>query len=200
MQIPKQVLAARMPSGAKAVLSAMWQAADTEPPWVPARQAELAKAVALSTRQLRHWIAYLRKHGAIREEAREVLGRRFDGHGLARTIVGPDVSRSLQRKPASSATAADSRGSVAKREKPHTLSPGDRIETDLATIAKHARRSDSHIQICERLLKAKAPCGDGVWHKVKVFRRIRRMLTELGDEGRKSLGAGEIVERWKRTR
>ena len=39
------------------------------------------------------------------------------------------------------------------------------------------RGSDSNIQLCERLLKAKAPCRDGVWFK--VF-RIRRMLAGLG--------------------
>lgn len=196
MQIPKQVLAADLPSGAKAVLTAMWQAADSDPPWTPTRQSELAKAVTLTTRMVRRWIRYLRTRGAIREESREVLGRRFDGHGLARMITASPLR---QRNRSSSATEPEFLAGVAKREKPHEH-PTDRIEADIAQIAKHARRSDSHVQICERLRKAGAPCSEGEWHKVKVFRRIRRMLTELGDEGRKSLGAGEIVERWKKTR
>lgn len=196
MQIPEQVLAAQMPSGAKAVLVAMWRAADSEPPWVPARQAELAKAVALTTRMVRKWISYLRKRGAIREESRELLGRCFDGHGLARMVTSAPLR---QRNRSSSATELEFLPSVAKREKPHEHAT-DRLEADLKQIAKHARRSDSHIQITERLLKAGAPCSEGVWHKVKVFRRIRRMVVELGDEGRKSQGAGEIVERWKKTR
>lgn len=194
MQIPEQLLAAQMPSGAKAVLAAMWRVADSEPPWLPARQSELAAAVGMSTRWVRHWIAFLRQRGAIRQEARELLGRRFEGHGLARVLPSPP----LQRKRSSSATEGDFRSGVAKREEPHK-SPVDPIGADLAQICKHARRGDSHVQICERLLKARAPCSEGVWHKVKVFRRIERMAGELGLTG-KGLRAGEVVERWKKTR
>lgn len=153
MQVPEQVLAARMPSGAKTVLYAMWRAAEDEPPWIPALQRELAQAAGLSVRQVRHWIAYLRERGAIREEARELLGRTFAGHGLAR-LVPP-----LQRRSASSATAGDRRTCSGKREKPHR-SEGDRIAADLAQIAKHARAGDSAKVILERLQKARAPCTD----------------------------------------
>jgi hypothetical protein len=153
MQVPEQVLAARMPSGAKTVLSAMWRAAEDEPPWIPALQRELAQASGLSVRQVRHWIGYLREQGWIREEARELLGRTFAGHGLARTTP------LHQRRPASSATAGDRRTRSAKREKTHR-SEGDRIAADLAQIAKHARAGDSAEVILERLRKARAPCSD----------------------------------------
>lgn len=193
MQIPKQILATKMPSGAKAVLSALWLAAEEDPPWVAPRQAELAEASGLCIRQVRHWLGYLRGRSAIRSEARVLLGRRFDGYGLARMIPPP----LHPRKGAAAATAADRSAGVAKREVPHA--PVDPIAEDLAQIAKHARRSDTHVQICERLLKARAPCSDGVWHRVKIFRRIERMAGELALVG-KRMRAGEIVERWKRTR
>ena len=191
MQVPKQVLAAQMPSGAKAVLCALWQAAEDEPPWVAPRQKELADAAGLSIRSIRFWIADLRQRGAIRKEVRELLGRRLEGHGLARSLPP------LQRQSSASATAGRGRSPVAKREKPHTSA--ERVVADLAQIAKHARRSDTLIQICDRLLKVRAPCSEGLWHKVKVFRRIERMATELGIAGRQ-IRAGEVVERWKKTK
>lgn len=40
---------------------------------------------------------------------------------------------------------------------------------------------------------------EGVWHKIKVHRRIVRIAEELGLDG-KRLKAGDIVERWKKTR
>lgn len=191
MQVPEQVLAARLPSGAKNVLVAMWRAAEGDPAWIAARQHEIAEAVGQSVRTIRRWLAYLRSCGAVRREVREVLGRRFDGHGLARVLP-------LQRPNLSSATARNDRIGVAKREEPHKV-PVDSIGADLAQICKHARRGDSHVQICERLLKARAKCSEGVWHKVKVFRRIERMADDLGLAG-KGLQAGEIVERWRKTR
>ncbi|MCY1060006.1 hypothetical protein [Nannocystis sp. SCPEA4] len=39
----------------------------------------------------------------------------------------------------------------------------------------------------------------GVWHRVEVFRRIERMAEDLGLKN-KGLRAGDIVQRWKRTR
>ena len=191
MQPPEQVLAAKMPSGAKAVLVAMWRLADTEPPWIAAREREIAEAVDQSPRTIRRWIAFLRHRGAIRKERREVLARRFDGHGLSRVVP-------LQRTKLSSATDKSGRADVAKREETHKP-PVDPVGADLAQICKHARRGDSHVQICERLLKARAKCSEGVWHKVKVFRRIEWMAGELGLAG-KGLRAGEVVERWKKTR
>lgn len=246
MQPPEQVLAARMPSGAKTVLYAMWRAAEGELPWVPALHRELAQAAGLSTRQVRRWIGYLRERGAIREEARELLGRTFAGHGLARALpLHP-------RRSASSTTDAGDRKRSEKREKPHR-SEADRITADLAQIAKHARAGDSAEVILERLVKARAPCSDpavsevdgvveragdgivvvqpktgdarsykvpkgrqlrvavgdrvrvgqqlvvGVWHKVKVFRRVDRMAEQLKLQG-KGMAAGDIVMRWKKTR
>lgn len=246
MQPPEQVLAARIPSGAKAVLAAMWRAAEGEPPWIPALQRELARATGLSARQLRHWIAYLREIDAIRPETRTLLGRAFEGHSLTRTLLQP-------RRSASSATAGDRRVRSEKREKTHR-SEGDRVEADLAQIAQHARPGDSAKDILQRLVKARAPCSDptvaevegfvervddnvvvvrpraggeprtyavprktqrcvkvgdrvqvgqqlvvGNWHRVKVFRRIERMAEDLGLKG-KGLRAGDIVQRWKRTR
>lgn len=247
MQVPESLLAARMPSGAKTVLQAMWRAAEGEAPWIPALHRELAQAAGLSTRQVRRWIAYLRKLGAIRKESRDLLGRTFDGHGLARTL-------SLHpRSSASSATVGERRAPVVKREKTHA-SGDDRIDADLTQIAKHARAGDSIEVILVRLQKARAPCsdpaiaevdgvveraGDGVvvvlpktggdprtytvprdlrlrvaagdrvragqqlvfgrWHKVKVFRRIERMAQQLGVRGKRHR-AGDIVQRWKKTR
>lgn len=153
MQPPEQLLAARMPSGAKSVLSALWRAAEGDPPWVPALHRELALAAGLSTRQVRRWIGYLREHGLIREEARELLGRTFAGHGLARTLpLHP-------RRSASPATVRDRRPCSGKREKAHKR-PDDRIAADLAQIARHARAGDSAEVILQRLLKARAPCSD----------------------------------------
>lgn len=247
MQPPEQVLAARIPSGAKAVLTAMWRAAESDPPWIPALHSDIARAVGLSTRQVRHWIAFLRSIDAIRPERRQLLGRMFEGHSLARTLA------LRSRRPASSTTAVDRRDAVVKREETHA-SVGDRIEADLAQIARHAYAGDSVEVILERLLKARAPCSDptiaevegvvervtsaevvvqprlggeprtyavprgvkpsvkagdrvrvgqqlvdGRWHKVKVFRRIEVMAAQLGVKGQ-GMRAGDIVQRWKRTR
>lgn len=51
-------------------------------------------------------------------------------------------------------------------------SEDDRIEADLAQIAQHARPRDSALNILRRLVKARAPCSSGRWHRVKVFRHI----------------------------
>lgn len=246
MQPPDQLLAARMPSGAKTVLTAMWRAAEEDPPWIPALHRELAQAVGLSVRQVRRWIAYLRGLGAIREESRELLGRTFEGHGLARSLA------LHPRSSVTPTTVRDDRPRSEKREKAHKR-PDDRIAADLAQIVKHARAGDSAAIILERLVKARAPCSDpaiaevsgavervgdgvvvvltrggerrtytvpkgrklrvaagdrvrageqlvvGVWHKVKVFRRVDRMAEELKLQN-KGMAAGDIVARWKRTR
>lgn len=193
MQIPEHVLSdTSISSTAKTVLAAMWVRAEGEPAWTAARNDELASTAGLSTRQLRRVARVLLARGAIRREARQLAGRRVDGWGLARTLPP------LQQPRMSPATDKPGREAVAKREEPHK-SPVDPIGADLAQIGKHARRGDSHVQICERLLKARAPCSEGVWHKVKVFRRIERMASELGLTG-KGLRAGEVVERWKKTR
>lgn len=220
MQVPEQVLAARMPSGAKAVLTAMWRAADSEPPWIASTQKDLAEATGLSLRTVRRWLAFLRSRGATRPEGHEVLGRRISGHALARVFARDPAA--LHRPALTSATAGAGLDVATKREQTHTCTAA--IETpkrraravgrvrcdpppadaappvdDAAQICKHARRGDSHVQICERLLKARAPCSEGTWHKVKVFRRIARMAEQLGVQGRR-LAAGEIVNRWKMTR
>lgn len=250
MQPPEQVLAARIPSGAKTVLTAMWRAADSDPPWTPALYKDLARASGLSLRQVKRWIAFLRQIDAIRPESRQLLGRTFEGHGLVRTVRPPPLQR---RSPASPATVMDDTSAVVKREEAHAP-PGDRIEADLAQIARHAYAGDSVEVILERLLKARAPCSDltvsevdgtvervtstdvvvqprlggeprtyalprglkpcvkagdrvrvgqqlvdGRWHKVKVFRRVEVMAAQLGVKGQ-GMRAGDIVQRWKRTR
>jgi hypothetical protein len=250
MQVPEQVLSARIPSGAKAVLTAMWRAAEGDPPWIPALQRELAQVVGLSTSQVKRWIRFLRKVDAIRPESRQLLGRTFQGLGLVRTIPPRPLQQRASTPPT---TGTDAPCAVVGREDTH-LSVGGRIEADLAQIARHAYAGDSVEVILERLLKARAPCSDstvaevegtvervsdgavvvlprlggetrtytlprglrpcvkrgdriahgqqlstGRWHKVKVFRRVEVMARQLGLQG-KGLRAGDIVQRWKRTR
>lgn len=157
MQLPEQLLAdTSIPPGAKLVLAAFWSRAEGSPPWTCARNTEIAASAGVSMRTLKRARKLLVTRGAIRREARQLAGRHVDGWGLFGVIMplqGP-------RMPPATAKGATQR--VAKREDAHAVAvvQDDRLAVDRAQIAKHARPGDSHVQICERLRKAKAPCSD----------------------------------------
>lgn len=71
------------------------------------------------------------------------------------------------------------------------------LRADMLTIATHARRGDSEVTIADRLLRMRARCSEGVWHKIKVHRRISAMRRELGIGPGTKLPAGDVVFRWK---
>jgi len=88
---------------------------------------------------------------------------------------------------------------VAMREKPPASEGGSQaaLRADMLTIATHARRGDSEVTIADRLLRMRARCSEGVWHKIKVHRRISAMRRELGIGPGTKLPAGDVVFRWK---
>lgn len=194
MQAPDSVLGSKLVRSAKLVLVAMWGDAEGEPAWTAMKLADIAEATAMPVKTVERITRLLRTVGAVRREVRRLAGRRILGFGLARIFTAP-----LHPARVRVASLTGEGSSVAKREKAHGPQSVATIETDLAAIAKHARRFDSALQICERLIKAKARCSEGTWHRVKVFRRTERMAGELGLVG-KGVRAGEIVDRWKKTR
>lgn len=154
MQMPDALLADRtLSSTEKTLLDAYWRRAEGSPPWTAARNDEIASTAGLSERHVIRVRADLVARGAMRQEARQLAGRRVDGWGLLTLLLPLQVPR------LSPATDNGGTGGVAKREKAHTY---DRLEADLAQIAKHARPGDSAKAICERLVKARAPCSSEV--------------------------------------
>lgn len=154
MQMPDSLRADRtLSSTEKNLLDAYWRRAEGSPPWTAARNEEIASTAGMSERQVIRVRADLVARGAMRQEARQLAGRRVDGWGLLALLQPLQVPRM------SPATDNGGTEGVAKREKAHTF---DRLGADLAQIAKHARPGDSAKAICERLVKARAPCSSEV--------------------------------------
>lgn len=188
MQLPETLLAAKLPTGAKTVLTALWMRADGEPAWTAPKATDVADATGMSVRNVKRVLKYLVARGAVRRETRQVGARRLLGFGLSRS-VSPLQSRVSRKSPT---TDAAGKKCVVKRDPAHRLT----IRDDMAAIAKVAGRGDSEEHIARVLLAGKVPCSSSTWYSVKVHRRIALMAEELGitTVGNK---AGDIVARWR---
>lgn len=138
MQLPEQLLAAKLPASAKAVLAALWQRADGEPPWTAPRLTDLASASGLSISRVKAMLTLLRERGAVRRETREVAGRRMNGFGLSRSLtpLRSTVPRTAPTTPASGTAP------VVRREKSHRLVVGKRVAEGLSSQEVKLLRED----------------------------------------------------------
>lgn len=192
---PESLLGVRLSGSGRAVLDALWSCAIIEAAgeaFAAIRTTELAATVRVHRSNVQRGLATLRSLGLVDRVRRRFAGREVSGWRLLTVPLRQTDAR------ARVATRKAATPSVAIREKTQTTPEGGAaLRTDMLTIATHARRGDSEVALAERLVKVRARCSKGVWHKIKVHRRIAAMKREIGIGADAKLPAGDVVFRWK---
>lgn len=194
---PDSLLVVRLSGAGRAVLCALWSCAVPEgagEAFVALRTTELVAKVNIHRSSVQRAVAALRQLGLVDRVRRRFAGREVPGWRLL------PVPLRQSGAPARVTTRKGATQAVAVREKPPASEGGSTqaaLRADMLTIATHARRGDSEVTIADRLLRVRARCSEGVWHKIKVHRRISAMRRELGIGPGTKLPAGDVVFRWK---
>lgn len=193
---PDAALAVRLSGASRAILCALWSCAVPEAAgeaFAALRTCELAEKVRVHRSNVQRALTTLRTLGLVDRVRRQFAGREVVGWRLLTVPLRQNGA------PARAATRSAATAGVALREKPPALGGASQsaLRADMLVLATHARRGDSEVTLAKRLRQVRGRCSRGVWHKIKVHRRIAAMKRELGIRPEARLAAGDVVVRWK---